>query len=119
MKRVELIVYQGRQFLFIDATDCQVNEVLEIIAEVKNLMAHQHKQLMLTLTIVTGARYDSGVTEALKELAKNNKPYVKAAAVVGLTQLQKAILNSVSKYSDRHFEAFDDLQKAKDWLVKQ
>jgi len=46
-----------------------------------------------------------------------NKPYVVAAAVVGVTGLKQIIYNAVMKFSGRKLTAFDSLAEAKDWLT--
>jgi hypothetical protein len=68
---------------------------------------------------VTGAKYNLEVTKALKEFAIGNKPFVKAGAVVGLDALKKIIYNSIMHVSGRNLLAFDNIEKAKDWLVEQ
>jgi len=74
---------------------------------------------VLTLTDVTDAKYNLEVIEALIEFTKGNKPFVKAGGVVGLDSLKKAIYNSVMHFSGRNLLAFDDIEKAKDWLVEE
>jgi hypothetical protein len=55
----------------------------------------------------------------MKEFVIHNKPYVVAAAVVGVTGLKQVILNAVMKLSGRKLTAFNTLAAAKDWLAAQ
>jgi hypothetical protein len=55
----------------------------------------------------------------LKEFTRHNKPYVIAAAVVGITGLKQIIYNAVLKFSGRNLVAFDSVDRAKDWLAGQ
>ena len=89
MNRVSYIYHQGRQILFLDFTNCSVDEALGIIQEAGPIIREEHENSVLTLTDVTGARYNQEVTQAMKEFAKGNKPFVKAGAVVGLDGMKK------------------------------
>ena len=119
MSRVSYIYHQGRQILFLDFANCSVDEALGIINEAGPLISEQKEKSVLTLTDVTGARYNHDVTHAMKEFAKGNTPFVKASAVVGLDGMKKIIYNVIIKVSGRNISVFDDIEHAKDWLVEQ
>jgi hypothetical protein len=63
--------------------------------------------------------FNSKLSEAMKEFVCHNKPYVVAAAVVGVTGLKQVIFNAVMKLSGRKLTAFNTLAEAKDWLAAQ
>src|SRR3712207_6940866 len=44
--------------------------------EIYTLSLHDALPILLTLTDVTGTRYDDGIIQALKELAAHNRPFV-------------------------------------------
>ncbi len=74
----------------------------------------------LTLTDVTDATFDVKVAEALWKLLRANKPHVRAAAVVGIgTEEQRMLFDLVTHQSRRRMEVFDDVERAKDWLVER
>jgi hypothetical protein len=79
----------------------------------------QPEASLIILTDVTGARYNLEVVEKLKEFTTGNRPYVRASAVVGLDSFQKVFYNAVTLFSKRTFPVFDDIEKAKDWLIEQ
>jgi hypothetical protein len=62
-------------------------------------------------------RFDDRVTQQMKEFTTHNKPYVRAAAVVGVEGVKKIILNAVMLFSKRKFHTFDSIDSAKAWLV--
>jgi hypothetical protein len=119
MKRVKYIYHNVRQILFLDFSGCKVEDFQTIIKEAEKLIRAEPPNSVLTLTDVTGAKYNLEVTQALTEFVKGNKPFVKAGAVVGLDALKKIIYNSVMHFSGRNLLAFDDIEKAKDWLVEE
>lgn len=119
MERVKYIFHNGRQILFLDFSGCNVADFPIIIKEAEKMIRVQSPNSVLTLTDVTGSKYNLEVTEALIEFTKGNKPFVKAGAVFGLDALKKIVYNSVMHFSGRNLLAFEDIEKAKDWLVDQ
>lgn len=120
MERARFIEHRGRQILFIDFTDMNApGEALAEIDKVRRLIAAQPHDSLLTLTDVTGTRYDDEIIGALKAMAEHNRPYVRAAASVTRTPLQLVALRASAITTRRRLEAFDDLEKAKEWLVLQ
>lgn len=120
MAGVQFITYQSIEILFIDFSySTSKEEILRIIDETKRLIATRAYSSVFTLTDITNAYFDSEITQALKQLAAHNRPYVKAGAVVGVTNIRRIIYNAVLFFSKRHLEICEDLESAKAWLVSQ
>jgi hypothetical protein len=119
MERVNFIHHRGRQILYLNFSGCSSKEVLSTIIEAKRIIRIQPRESVLTLTDVTGARYNLEVTQAIKEFTNGNKIFVKAGAVVGLDGLKRIVYDAVIRFSGRNLPAFDDIEKAKDWLADQ
>lgn len=119
MKRLEFFTYQGKQMLLIDFSHLQATEVLALITEAKQVVAQQPQQSLLTLTDVTQIGFNKEVIAALQEYALHNKPYVKAAAIVGITELLKNVEESIQKASARQLKNFATREEAQAWLRQQ
>lgn len=119
MDRIQFIDHNGRNILHLDFSGCNAEEVLTIIERSKEVIKSQAPNSLFTLTDVTNAGFNNRVSEAMKEFARHNKPYVAAAAVVGVTGLKQIIFNAVMKFSGRHLSAFDTIDQAKNWLAGQ
>jgi hypothetical protein len=119
MERVKFIVHKWRQLLVLNFSHCTVNEATETINEARQVIRSQPQSSLIILTNVTDAKYDLAVIEQLKAFTSNNKPYVRASAVVGLDGLQKIVYTAVTLFSKRTFPVFDNIEKAKDWLIEQ
>jgi hypothetical protein len=119
MNRIKFTTHEWRQILLIDWSHCTPDEVINLIDEAKEIIRSQPNSSLLILTDVTGAKYNMEVIEHLKEYTAGNKPYVKASAVVGLDGLQRTVYNAVTLFSKRKFTLFDDIEKAKEWLIAQ
>ena len=119
MERVRFIVHRWRQILLLDFSHCSADEVINIIDEAIAVIRSQPESSLLIVTDVTGAKYDLKVIEKFKEFTSGNKPYVRASAVVGLDELQTVVYNTATLFSKRTLPLFDDIEKAKDWLIEQ
>jgi len=119
MERVRFIEHQGKKLLHLDFSHCTAGEVLQVIDQAKAVIVTQQPKSVMTLTDVTEAAFNSAVSEAMKDLVSHNKPYVAAAAVVGVSGLKQIIFNAVVRFSGRKLHAFGSLDDAKDWLAQQ
>ena len=116
-ERVKFIKHQEKDILFLDFSNTKTDEVLKIIEDAKRVISAMPKNSLLTLTDVTNARFNDSVGDGMKHFTAHNKPYVKAAAVVGITGLKRVIFGAVMAFSKRNLEAFDDVEEAKRWLA--
>ena len=116
--RVKFITHQEKEILFLDFSNSQAHEIIKIIEDAKRVISAKPQNSLLTLTDVTNARFDEAVNSGMKEFTAHNRPYVKAAAVVGITGLKKIIFGAVMAFSKRNLASFDDVEQAKHWLVE-
>jgi hypothetical protein len=117
MDRVAFINHNAKELLFLDFSNCKAGDVFLVIDGAKKAICTRPENSVLTLTNVTNMRFDDRVTAQMKELTVHNKPYVKAAAVVGVEGVKKIILNAVMLFSKRKFHTFDSMESAKNWLT--
>jgi hypothetical protein len=118
--RTRWVEHRGVQILFYDFSGLEDTDAgLEAIAASRGRAGDQPPQSVRTLVDVRGSRFDARITRALQDLAHENKPYVLASAVVGVSGLQRVILAAVSRVTRRKFATFDTSDAAKDWLVEQ
>jgi hypothetical protein len=118
--RVRFIEHRGARILLIDFSGLQkTEEILREVEVAREVVAGQPPASLRTLTHVKDARYTPPVMEALKQLTVHNKPYVTAAAVVGMEGLHRVLFRAVVLFSRRNIEAFDTVEEARDWLAAQ
>ena len=115
--RVRFIKHHEKEILLLDFSNSGTDEVLKIIEDAKRVISTKPENSLLTLTDVTNARFNEKVGDSMKVFSAHNKPYVKAAAVVGITGLKKIIFGAVMAFSKRNLESFDEVEQAKNWLV--
>ena len=117
MSRARVIEHKGIRIVYLDFSNCPIEEAHDVITAAKPLIRSQPEKSVYTLTYTDGGKFDSEIIGALKEFTKGNEPYVKAAAVVGITGLQKIVLDAVAFFSNREFATFDDIEEAKEYLI--
>ena len=116
-QRLQFEVHQGRRVLLIDYSHCDVTQMKEIIALTRSLIATQFPGSVLTLSDVTGATFNTEVIEQIKELTKHNAPYVRRAALIGVTGLQAFIYSVVQTFSKRNIPIFSNKEEALKYLL--
>ena len=114
------IEHNGKQILFHDFANCNDRaDAMARFAESREKVARHEPRSLLTLTDVSNSRFDAAVVEAMKDVARHNKPFVRHAAIVGLSGLQRIIYVTVMQLTGRRMHTFESADKAKDWLAAQ
>ena len=98
MELVKFIKHEEKDILFLDFSNTRTDEVLKIIEDAKQVISTKPMHSLLTLTDVTNARFNDEVGDGMKQFSAHNKPYVKAAAVVGITALKRIIFGAVMAF---------------------
>jgi hypothetical protein len=119
MKRVEFFTYKSKRILLIDFSNLKATDVPPVIAEAQQIIAQQPNGSVFTLTDLTQMGFSPEVAAAMKNYTLHNKPYVKAAAVVGASGLMSVVKGSVEKSSMRDLVNFETREEAQEWLVSQ
>lgn len=120
MEKIGFIDHKGKKILLYDFSYTKKSDdVVGLIKQAGTIAKKQPPKSILVLTDVTEAHYSVETTQALKELAKENTPYVKASAVTGVTGLKKVIFDAILKFSGRDIKLFSSREEALDWLAAQ
>jgi hypothetical protein len=116
--RVKFIEHLGKRILFINYSECDIATMKTVTEEMHRIISNEPLNSVLTLNDVTGTSFDTESVALLKSKVAANAPYVKRAAVIGITGLQALIYEAVQKFSQRNIPLFATRQEALDWLVK-
>jgi hypothetical protein len=116
---VKFIKYRDCPILQIDFDGCAPNDMLERIRYARSVINRQPLQSVRTLTLVKDARFNNQVSKEMKEYTAHNKPFVRVAAVVGLSGLQEIVYNVIIKVTGRQIATFSNVEPAKEFLVSR
>jgi len=120
MAEVKFVPHKGKKILLMDYSNSEKEDILKAIAETKLLVAKEPPKSVLGIVNVTGSGFNSDVSNALKDLAKHNEPYIKMSTVVGVDGIKRAIYVAVLRFTGRkNLVLKDSVEEAKDWLVTQ
>ena len=116
MDKVRFEAYNGMEYLYNDMSGCLPEEAEKCLMKSHELMCKCPEKSVLVLANVEKIRFNKQIVQTFKDVTKLNAPYVRTTAVFGLEGFTKLLVNTVAKFSGREMKAFDDLDKAKDWL---
>jgi hypothetical protein len=118
MERLQVINQSGRKIMFLDFTNLQAEEqIKELIDKVKIYVLAQPPLSLYSLTNIEGMHFNSRIKEMFTDLAKSNKPFVRAGAIVGVSGLKQILFNGIMKLSGRDLKSFSNIDNAKKWLL--
>lgn len=116
--RVQFITHRGKRVLSIDYSNCDAALMSAVAEEGHRVIARERLNSVLTLNDLTGAGFDQATVETLKSNVAANAPYVKRAAVIGISGLQRLIYEAVKFFTKRSLPLFGTKQEALEYLVK-
>lgn len=117
--RVRFIEHQGKRILFINYSHCDVAMLKAVAEEGHRVIALEPLNSVLTLNDVTGTTFDKESVALLQAKVAANAPYVRRAAVIGISGLQRLIYEGVKAFSRRRLPLFESRQEALAWLVQE
>jgi len=118
-EKIQFIEKDSRKIVLLDFISADAPRIAGIMSEFHDWLARQTPRSVLTLSDVTDLPLDPDVIQLFKDFTLYNKPYVKAAAVVGIRGLRKITFNTVMAFSGRKIQTFDTREDAVDWLIRQ
>ncbi len=119
---IEMMNYKDREICYLDASNMTTKEIQNIETDMNKAMkivASKPPKSALMITNVTNVMFNTQMAELFKNYANHNTPYVKASALVGITGIQKVVLSTVKRLTNRDYQLFDSLEEAKEWIIKQ
>lgn len=119
MKIVSTVSHKGKQITYFDFCKVNTENYYRVLKDAKIYIKKQPNNSLLTLTDMRVPKYMPTEMKIFNEFVRDNKPYVKAAAIVGIEGIKKILLKIAETFSDRRIHTFDTIEEAEDWLIKQ
>jgi len=116
--RVQFIEHKGKRVLFVNYSHCDIPMLKAVAAEGNRVICREALNSVLTLNDVTGTSFDKESVAVLQSKVAANAPYVRRAAVIGISGLQRLIYEGIQAFSKRSLPLFSTRQEALDWLIK-
>ena len=109
--------YKGKRIFIGNYEHLTLEEYRAEAAEVEKEMLKQPPDSVLLLVETAGLIMSPEALSLTKGLTKRTQPNVHKTAILGITGARRALLEIVVKFSGMKVVPFDDIQKARDWLV--
>jgi len=125
MERVRWEEHKGKKIFVADYSGLHAikpeekKEMLDAIKKAEDLSATLSVKTLF-LTNAANAQADAEIMDALKKFAAftNKKQIVAKECVVGISGIQKILLNAVNLFSGGKMRSFDTIELAKEWLAE-
>jgi hypothetical protein len=117
MERITWSTLAGRPFFRLDLSGFRrPGDGMAVLANAKIPPQYQQPKSVLTLADVSDSAFDSAVKERLRDVLDHNKPYVLAAALLGVTGLQRVMYTALMRITGRNSRIFSTETDALAWL---
>jgi hypothetical protein len=117
--RIYPIFHKGKKIYYSDWTNLKTTETaLPVMNETSDFIVNLGQTNLLEIIDAKGSFATPEVLKILKEINNKVKKYSKKKAFVGLSSAQRVLLNTINMFSGTQIHGFDDVEEAKDWLVK-
>ncbi len=117
--RVKFVPYRGKKLLVLDFSNYSLEDAKALIVAARKVIDDQPPGSLLIFCDFTNTPATPDVVFMMRDFAKNNRPFVKASAAIGLDGPRALILNTINRFVQRSVMIFSDAVKAKNWLVSQ
>ncbi len=117
---IRRIKYQQIDIIYVDFSNIRSQEkIYEAMDYAGNYIRRQLPRSLYILTNITGMYFNTDIFNRISAYAKQNAPYVKASAVVGMNGLMQIFYNNFSRVSGREVKAFYSDTEAKEYLLSK
>lgn len=109
----------GKEIFELNFSYEDISEAVPLIEECARQIRQRPENSVLTLTTVAEGKFNTELVEKLKGLTKGNGPYVRRAAVVGITGVYKIVMTAVNIFSKREFKLCESKEEAIQYLLEE
>ena len=120
MPSCQWIQHKGKRILYMDIAVQTTEELIDITERIKPIVEKEPPYSIFCLCSVKGTKFNTEITQILKEFTKHNEPYIKITALIGVEGLKKIIYDAVLLFTKRkNLILKNSKEEALDWLAEQ
>jgi len=118
--RGAFVEHRGARMLVVDASGLRdLADINAMIGRFEGLIVTEPRGSVRVVMQVAGLQFDRRSASAIKGVFVRVQPWIKASCLVGVTGLQKVLLQVLNQVAKRERPLFDSLAQATDWLATQ
>ena len=108
----------GVKIIISDYRECtSIDDQKEVILAARNFILSQPDHSVREIVMFEGQKVSTELTKHAKAVTAEIDPKMIGLAFVGITGLQKIIMNSLARISKKAMKAFDTEHEAKNFLI--
>lgn len=113
--------HQGKRVFYCNYTHLGIEDLQIEMDAVDALLIQEPTNSVLILTDVRGMIGTPQIVNMFKKSASVTKGHIRRSALIGIgfTGPKKVLFDIVIRFSGQDVTLFDDIEKAKDWLVSE
>lgn len=118
MRRPKVITHKGENVVYLDFSN--MKRKVNIVETEKKAGVYIQKQSfnsLLVLSNLENMNFDHQVRDAFLDVVKDNSPYIKAAAVIGVNGLMRFVFDDFIRQSGRNLKVFKNKKEALEYLI--
>lgn len=120
MSRTRTLSYNGHELFEMDFSNLRdLNLINEVMRDAAVFIRTKPKGSVICITTIEGMHFNNEIKAAFQAFIKENKPYIKSSAAVGLSGLQGIMFNGLMKVTGRNIKSFPTLAEAQKWLISK
>jgi hypothetical protein len=118
MRTPQIINYKNHAVVYLDFSNLRsTDEINDLIGKAIAEIRRRPLKSALTLTNIDGMYFNNTIFSVFSKYVRENSPYVKASAVVGMTGLISIMYNGFVKVTGREVKAFRSETDALEYLA--
>ena len=118
MKKPELITYKGKQVIYLDFSDLKNERQIQQLTKASGSYIQKHRiNSVLVLTNIKNMYFNNELRMEFINTSKNNGPYIKASAIIGLYGLASFVFDDFLKQAGRKISVMKTKEQALEYLV--
>ena len=119
MKSCEWITHRNVRILYMKIASQTTEELKDRIESIKPIVIKEPPNSILCIADVKEGKFNTEMTQLLKDFTKHNEPYIKMTTLVGVEGLKKVIYNGVLLFTKRkNLVLKDTKEEALDYLAE-
>lgn len=114
----EIIRTNDAKIYYLDFSNLkEVRDIENVIEGASKVIQNQPDTSVLSLSNLEGMHFNTAIREAFISFVKDNKPFIKASAIIGVKGLSKIAFNGLVSVTGRNLKAFSTKEEAISYLA--
>jgi hypothetical protein len=118
MRKPKIIKYKGHEIVYLDFSNMRKKDSIIETERLAGEFIQQHDfNSLLVLSNMEDMLFDHEIRDIFLDVVKENAPYIKAAAAIGVYSIMSIMYDDFIRQSGRNIKQFKTKPEALDYLI--